>query len=63
MINLKKHRMRATMTATELAERLGVSNKQVSLWENGIVQPNLKNALAIAKILGVTIEDLVREED
>lgn len=55
--------MRAIMTATELAERLGVSNKQVSLWENGIVQPNLKNALAIAKILGVTVEDLTREEE
>jgi len=61
--NLKKHRMRKMLSQTELARVLGVSNKQVSFWENGQSTPNLKNALAIAKVLGVTVEDLTREEE
>lgn len=48
------------LTQSQLGEKLGVTNKAVSRWENGGAYPSTELMLPLAKELGVTIEDLYR---
>lgn len=58
---LKKHRMECNMTQEFVAEALGVSRQAVSKWENGMSDPSTTNLMALAKLFGVTPEDLLKE--
>ena len=60
---LKKHRMERNMTQEFVAEALGVSRQAVSRWETGTADPSTSNLLALAKIFGVSPEELLREID
>lgn len=55
---LRKYRKSKNMTQQELAERLGVSDKSVSRWENGSY-PDVAMLGPLAKELGVTVDDLL----
>lgn len=57
---LKAHRARCQMTQEFEAEALGVSRQTVSKWENGSADPSTTNLLALAKLYGVEVEDLLR---
>ena len=48
------------LSQSELGEKLGVTNKAVSKWENGVSYPSTELMLPLAEILGVTIEDLYK---
>jgi transcriptional regulator with XRE-family HTH domain len=50
------------MTQRVLAERLNVSDKAVSRWERDECAPDLSLIPAIAEILGVTSEEIIRGE-
>ena len=56
---LKEHRIRCKMTQEFVAERLGVSRQAVSKWENGTSDPSTANLLALAKLFGVSPEELL----
>ena len=58
---LKTHRMRCQMTQEFVAEALGVSRQAVSRWETGTADPSTSNLLALAKLFGVSAEDLLRQ--
>lgn len=58
---LKAHRMRCQMTQEFVAEALGVSRQAVSKWETGTADPSTSNLLALAKLFGVSAEDLLRQ--
>ena len=58
---LKGHRTRCKMTQEFVAESLGVSRQAVSKWESGASDPSTSNLLALAKLYGVTAEELLRE--
>lgn len=58
---LKEHRVRCHMTQEFVAERLGVSRQAVSKWENGTSDPSTANLLALAKLYGVSAEELLRQ--
>jgi len=58
---LKDHRLRCQMTQEFVAERLGVSRQAVSKWENGTSDPSTSNLLALAKLYGVSAEELLKE--
>ncbi len=47
------------MTQAELAEMLGVTNKAVSKWETGEAMPETGLLLPIARIFGVTVDELL----
>lgn len=53
-------REKKSLSQSELGEKLGVTNKAVSKWENGVSYPSTKLMLPLAEILGVTIEDLYK---
>ena len=48
------------MTQEFVAESLGVSRQAVSKWESGASDPNTSNLLALAKLYGVSAEELLR---
>ena len=56
---IKEFRKRARMTQGDIADALGISRQAVSLWEHGVQEPTTSKMEAIAKILGVRVEDLV----
>ena len=58
---LKAHRTRCKMTQEFVAETIGVSRQAVSKWESGASDPSTSNLLALAKLYGVSAEDLLRE--
>lgn len=60
---LKAQRMRCKMTQEFVADALGVSRQAVSKWENGTVDPSTSNLLAIARLYGMSAEDLLQNVD
>lgn len=57
---LKGHRERCRMTQEFVAESIGVSRQAVSKWETGAADPSTANLLALAKLYGVSPEELLR---
>ena len=57
---LRDHRVRCKMTQEFVAESLGVSRQAVSKWETGTADPTTSNLLALAKLFGVSAEELLR---
>lgn len=55
---LKEVRAILGWTQAELAQRTGVSRKTVNTVENGVFVPSTVLALALARVLGRTVEDL-----
>jgi len=49
-------------TQAELAEHLSLSNKTVSKWENGQGYPDITTLPTLAKLFGVTVDELLSEE-
>ncbi len=47
----------------ELADKLGVSRGIISLWENGLREPNMSSLIAIATFFKVSIDYLVGLEN
>ena len=57
---LRDHRVRCKMTQEFVAESLGVSRQAVSKWETGTADPSTSNLLVLAKLFGVSAEELLR---
>ena len=57
---LKEQRIRCKMTQEFVAETLGVSRQSVSKWENGVVDPSTSNLLSLAKLYGISAEELLQ---
>ena len=57
---LKEHRVRCKMTQEFVAESLGVIRHAVSKWETGTADPSTSNLLALAKLFGISAEELLR---
>ncbi len=53
-------RTRAGLRQGDLAERLGVTRQAVSKWENDVAYPDITLLPALADLLGVTVDGLLR---
>ena len=60
--NLAFYRKAAKMTQLELAGELNYSDKSISKWERGEGLPDLEITARIAKILGVSVSDLIADK-
>jgi len=58
---IKAHRSRCKMTQEFVAEAIGVSRQAVSKWEMGTSDPSTSNLIALAKLFGISAEELLRE--
>ena len=54
-----KLRKENNLTQASLAEKLNISNRTVSKWENGDGFPDITILPEIAKTLGVTVDELL----
>ncbi len=57
--NLKFLRQERELGQVELAKQLGVSKGIISLWENGLREPNLASLVTIARFFHVSLDELV----
>lgn len=55
---VKEYRERAGYKQSELADMVGARRETIVHLENGRYNPSLKLAMDIAKVFGVTVEDL-----
>lgn len=55
--------MNNEMTQQELADRAGVARQTIIAIEKGVFNPSVKLALKIAKIFGVTVDELFALEE
>lgn len=56
---LREKRVRCKMTQEFVAETLGVSRQAVSKWENGTADPSTSNLIALAKLYGISAEEIL----
>lgn len=59
--NIKQLRKAKGLSQEELAIKLNVVRQTVSKWENGASDPSTTNLMALAKLFGVSAEDLLKE--
>ena len=60
---IEKKRKEQNLTQAQLAEKLGVSNKTVSKWENGKCMPDYCVIQPLCTELGVTVSELMDGEE
>lgn len=50
------------LTQQQLADKLNLSNKTISKWESGTGSPDISNLAEVAKVLGITVDELLNGE-
>ena len=59
---LMQYRKKAGLSQEELADKLGVSRQAVSKWECAESSPDTDNLIALSKIYGVSLDELINNE-
>lgn len=59
---INAQRKEKNITQSELAQMLGISDRAISKWENGVCLPDAGNMQELCKILNITINDLFSGE-
>jgi transcriptional regulator with XRE-family HTH domain len=60
---LKTYLTAADLTQGEFARAIGVSQPTVSDWINDEIRPSVDNLIAISRLTGMSIDDLVADFD
>lgn len=60
---IRKYRKKAGITQEEMANRLGVTTPAVNKWENNNTLPDVALLAPIARLLGITTDELLSFED
>lgn len=60
---IAKKRKEKGLTQEQLADKLGVTNKAVSKWENGRCMPDLAIIQSLCSLLGISVEELLNGEE
>lgn len=56
---LAQLRIARGMTQTQLAEKVGCTQKDISRWEHGTRTPASKSLILLSQALGCSVDDLV----
>ena len=59
---IKERRNKNNLTQMQLAEKLGITDRAISKWENGRAMPDSAIMLDLCKELGITVNDLLSGE-
>lgn len=59
---ISEKRREKHLTQSELAEKLGITDRAISKWENGVCLPDAGTMPELCKILDITINDLFSGE-
>ena len=60
---IKLYRENKKMTQLEIAEYLGVKPATISKYESGTLEPNIESLKKIAELFGISIDDLLKDEE
>lgn len=60
LVNLRKSN---NLSQEALAEKLGISRQAVSKWERAEASPDTDNLILLARLYGMSLDDLLRTED
>ncbi len=61
--NIKRLREKKGISVVNLAKMLGITHIAIYIWQNGRAIPSVDNLVALSKIFGVSIEDILVVED
>lgn len=61
--NIRSLREHEGLTQEALASHLGVARQTVAKWESGEATPDLDNVRSIARLFGVSMDDLVNHDE
>ncbi len=59
---LKELRLEHDWTQTQLADKIGVSNRSVSRWENGSTMPDLSLLILLSELYGISVDEILDGE-
>ena len=59
---IAEQRKKYNLTQSELAEKLGITDRAVSKWERGINLPDASIMIDLCKILNITVNELLSGE-
>jgi len=59
---IQQKRKERKLTQSDLAEKLNISDRTISKWENGVCMPDVGTMPLLCKILNITINDLFSGE-
>lgn len=59
---IKKNRETRNISQKELANKTGITQQAISLWENGFRSPNIEQCIKLADYYCISIDDLVGHE-
>ena len=60
---IRQYRLLAGLTQSALAEKLNVSSQAISSWENSLTQPDIENLYNLARLLNISVDDLMHSEE
>lgn len=60
---IKRYRTEKGLTQTGLAEKLSISRKTVSSWENGHSFPRFSTIIQLSKVFGIKVDDLLKGDE
>lgn len=58
MTKLKKVRLEKRMTVTQIAKLTGIAQSSITEIENGKHDPSISKAISLARVLGMSVEEL-----
>jgi transcriptional regulator, merR len=56
-------RLQNRLTQSQVAEKLGIKQSNISDWENNISRPEYENLIALSKLYDETLESLLGLEE
>lgn len=62
-VTVKRLRKEKGLTQVELAAKVGVAQPMIAQYEKGLKIPKINTAVALAKALGTTCEELLTKEN
>ena len=60
--NLRELRKDRGLRQSELANKLSTTQRKVSYWETGKIEPDIKDLWLLADFFGISIDELVGRE-
>ena len=57
--NVRAMRENSRLTQQQLADKLSVTQRKISYWESGKIEPDLESLWRLADFFDVTIDELV----
>ncbi len=61
--SLKDHRLSRGLTLMDIEKASGISNANLSRWENGQVIPNIEFCVRLAEFYGISVDELIGYKD